>query len=307
MPNPNSPIQIKSNGPFSAKLSLNLNAYIRSFEERETAEHERIKAELLELLYGLTGALHWQEMLNKCFTETTDAEEAKQTIERSSASSAMNESFAELIKNLVDEIILRHFSNRHDPSKGDKLELILKVQLENDRVSLELFDNGPGFPATLLERLSSDQQMQNYNNYIRETESPKDTFDNTKPQLLGGEGRGLKQLIVRVLYGTNLEHTMRLPGNKIAGSSIEFSNKPEAGACISIITSSAAQAMPEYSPRERAPAAAAAPAPLPTSAQVSAASSGPRRGPRLFVIVPPTLMAANADADADDQGPQPHG
>lgn len=298
MPNTDSHIQIQNNGPLSAKLSFNLNAYIRSFEDygATSAEHQRIKASLLEELSGITGTLHWSDMLNQCFAPMTNAEETKQIIMQSSASAAMKESFVELIKNLGDEIILRHFSSAYDASQEHKLDLILNVRLENDRVTLVLFDNGPGFSATLLGHLGSEEQMQHY---IRETESPKNVTGSGMPELLGGAGRGLKQLIQRILYGTNLEQASRLPDNRVADSSIEFSNNP--GACISIMTSSAAQAMPEYIPPVQAHAAAAA-APLP----IREPGRGRRSPPSLFIPPTPPLPmrpTPSPEAAAEDSAP----
>ena len=196
-----------------------------------------IRKEYTDDITGVSGSLIWLEFLAKAMNGLDSAQQ--QSIKDAPASSFFNDSFVELVKNCMDEIILGY----HDVEQSSletAVNLVMKIQYDevNDLISIVLSDNGRGFPEDFLAKTNTSAARYTL---ITENRSPSTKLGMDVPDLFGGAGRGLTMLIAKVECHANLEKGghLKLKENyaRPNSSTIKFDNDPMGGAVISVITS----------------------------------------------------------------------
>lgn len=224
----------------SSTLEINLLAYIESYYQEDKDQYHLFRAQLIQQVTGFDATVFWPEMLEAILQDKIYSEEIAR-IKSSPASVFMEESFIELVKNGMDEIILAYQFGAIQAS----LKLTLDIDLsQKDCIKLTISDNGRGFPSSFLLKIASIADKEKYiegkgsvkNNAIY---SEDELEEESLPHLFGGAGRGLRILMARVLEGDSL-----IPGGcepkfiKPEISKLDFRNGLNGqGAIIEITTS----------------------------------------------------------------------
>ena len=188
----------KNVGEMSATMTLNLNPYIESFK-KDNAAHLTLKKELTYRLTGFNGTLLWTDMIEQATANISKAD--KEAINNSPANQFMQESFIELVKNVMDEAILGYLKENKEP----QLELRLDIGLSNNQIKLSFEDSGRGFPELFLARVNTVEQMKVYTDQIGSSKQGIDRTQGDEIALFGGAGRGLRIVMARILYGDRLK------------------------------------------------------------------------------------------------------
>jgi hypothetical protein len=229
----------------SARLTVNLNDYMSaSLNNKENSRStkqklDRIRASIVDCITGLSGACLWEDMLTCAISRLSEPDqiETKKYIDASAAGVYMRQSFIELVKNSMDQIVL---SDKQPPECVVQLDLFIEVI--EDMIRMTFSDNGGGFTAQFIEQMNDDKQRKAY---IDNAGSSKFKHD-LRAELFGGAGRGLRILCAYIDYGDKLE---RLGSRKEAYikpdiSRISFSNHRDGvgnqGATIVVETSKSA-------------------------------------------------------------------
>lgn len=231
----------------SSILSINLQAYVDSFYRNET-QYKQLQKELIQQVTGFDATSFWYDMLEMAIKDGVD-EELAAVIRESPASKFLDESFIEIVKNGMDELLL----GCSQEGKSPQLDLNLRIDLtemEHNRIGMIITDNGRGFSPSFLSKIKT---AENIKHYIDHKGSGKQTFNENPaalesddeaemgvfPALFGGAGRGLRILMARVLSGDSLVNGKREPKFiKPDLSVINLRNDAtSSGATIEIITS----------------------------------------------------------------------
>jgi hypothetical protein len=224
----------------SAKLTVDLKDYI----EASLSKSDNLKSisnSVRDCMRGLHGALLWEKMLKTAIRDLSKEDgtldKTLKAIEASAAGVYMSESFIELVKNSMDQIVL---SNR--PAGECVVELDLLIELNSDTIRMTISDNGGGFSDPFLIKMNDVNQRRIY---IDEKGSVKQPGQSLRAHLFGGAGRGLRIFCAYIDSGDMLVDHGRHKKcyAKPAISTIQFSNhtdeKGVRGATLIIETSMA--------------------------------------------------------------------
>lgn len=222
----------------SARLTVNLNDYMTA-SLNNNEKLDRIRASIVSDIMGVSGALLWADMLKNAISRLSEPDQiaTRQYIEASAAGVYMGQSFIELVKNSMDQIVL---SDKQPPKCVVQLDLFIEVS--EDMIRMTFSDNGGGFSAQFIEKMNDDAQRKIY---IDDAGSSK-FKDGPRAQLFGGAGRGLRILCSYIDYGDKLEHSGYRKAAYIKPdiSRISFSNHRDGmgnqGATIVVETSKSA-------------------------------------------------------------------
>ena len=190
------------NKGISSTLTINLDPYVDSFKTDKQA-HERYKVYFAEQLTIVQGAFLWEKMLQCAMNNAIEngrMNTNQQTIiELSPIKTFLNDSFIEVIKNLMDEAILGSYA------LGTRAQLTLTVDIDlsdSDCICLTLTDDGRGFSPSFVEKVSTPQGRSTY--IMEATPTHKEQENKAFPRLFGGSGLGLRILMAQVLLGSDL-------------------------------------------------------------------------------------------------------
>ncbi|MDF1683353.1 MAG: hypothetical protein P1U36_01725 [Legionellaceae bacterium] len=244
-------ISMESTSSGQVDITLNLSFYIEAYEkaygyQRSPGKSQadaiaKFKQQSLELsgqLTGLTGQMHWLDALRLA---TEDWEPSQQdAVAQSPAARMMDNSFIEIIKNSMDEVISMHYDST--PRKPPIIQLTLKIDNTSysNQISIQITDSGRGFPDSFLDKINTPSRRATYVNASRGSNK---TTHHDRPPLFGGQGRGLRILIADE-NGDALERSGQRVHRFIKPeiSSVEFINALDAfghcrGARITVTTS----------------------------------------------------------------------
>ena len=232
-------IEKGDNNTLSAKMIIDLTDYIN---ECSITAKERplpklpIRTYFEDALTGLDGDLWWLDMLDTALCSITNPEirnSLKAKIELSAAGIYVEQSFVEIIKNAIDQIILSK-----TPPENCIVELDFLLEIKEgpeETVSMTFSDNGGGFSKDFLKKMDDkDKRL----NYIKTKSDSLKSETKARAKLFGGRGIGLRVICAFVDHGIAFESsgkmTPRYRNDEL--SSIKFSNHAT-GAKIEITTS----------------------------------------------------------------------
>ncbi|MDF1758717.1 MAG: hypothetical protein P1U74_10550 [Legionellaceae bacterium] len=226
-------------------------------------KYEQIKQELIKETFEDTYS-YWPDLVDEVMDleqfnsideedlldEELEAIEAVREFKKTASYTYMEDSFIEIIKNSMDQIIIHTLQSGLDSNRAN---LELTVDLEEDPESKEIIvtctDNAGGFDEEFLTKnLSSFESKEAYVNRCHKTKL-SDNIDGSSsgtktseemPTLFGGQNRGLRLLIALVDNGDVLEpNGKRIPTYApLESSKVQFENNPQNdGAVVRIITS----------------------------------------------------------------------
>ncbi len=196
-----------------------------------------IKKEYIEDIEGVSGTLLWFDFLAEAINSLDSAHQ--QLIQSAPATLLIKDSFVELVKNCMDEIILG-YCDLAKSSLETTVNLVMKIECDevNDLISIVFADNGRGFPEDFLAKTKTSAARYTH---ITENRTPSSKLGMDVPDLFGGSGRGLAMLIANVECHADLGKGgyLKFKENyaKPNASTIEFDNDPRGGAVVSVITS----------------------------------------------------------------------
>ena len=170
------------------------------------------------------------------------------SIKGSTASEALEDSYVEILKNAVDEVIAKHFGSASIIKPEDTLKAILVVSIDDktnpENVVVSCVDNGRGFTDTFLHRVDTLENRIRYTHRASSEKIPAVKSPSDIPLYTGGQGQGLRMLIRKIEEGTYVEDarsraTMyyKAPVSEIKLSNILDSSGKVAGAVITVTTS----------------------------------------------------------------------
>jgi hypothetical protein len=239
-------IRMEVNSSGRVNINLDLNHYINTYEKAYGAhvpvgpaqataitEFKELLLEMYQHLDGVQGGTYW---INALSLATQHLEKAEQdAIKASPASKMMDNSFIEIIKNSMDQVISMHYDShqRQEPTIQLSLDINVDQTFHPTLISIRMTDSGHGFPEEFLDKVSTKKSRDTYVNTSRGSHKEQ---DDDRPPLFGGQGRGLRILIadedgdVLERSGTRI-HRFTKP----EVSSVKFANAQ--GAQITVTTS----------------------------------------------------------------------
>jgi hypothetical protein len=228
----------------SSTLIINPTLYIECFKQAQNKSYdskEYLKYKLIaETLFNHTaefgGALLWGDLLSKALEGSELNENQLHLIEHAPATTFIENSFGELLKNLIDESILGYYE------EGLSCELRLQLSFalsEDHHVTFILQDTGRGFPAALLDELSTRERQLGYLTQRHTSVKKMEQIHLNTPPLFGGRGLGLRTLIAKILLHSELGEMSKLEQiyEQSEISEIEFRRGKTTGSIIQIRTS----------------------------------------------------------------------
>jgi hypothetical protein len=120
---------------------------------------------------------------------------SEKEIAASAAGVYMSQSFIELVKNSMDQIVL---SAKEPPDCVVQLDVLIEFVEENIRMTFS--DNGGGFSEEFMRKINDEGERKSY---IDENGSTK-LKKTTRAELFGGAGKGLRILCSYIEYGDKL-------------------------------------------------------------------------------------------------------
>lgn len=229
-------LDISSEEKNSAIIAVDLNEYIRAFNDK-SKNYNELHAHFRHVTSTFTGEYLFSLVMETIAQHFTD--DALCGICKTPAYDYVSEYFVEILKNTIDETIIR-FCTRHDVTGSAIAILTLQIEYSpyEDRIKFLFKDKGAGFSDGFLELTNSISAK---NNYFKSKGSVKPSLQEsgTLPKLFGGFGRGLRCIMARVLTGCDLSPRGRLTPcfSRPKCSTINFSNAAEGGAVIEIESS----------------------------------------------------------------------
>ena len=185
------------------RITIDFRPYIENYSRAclgsAVAKKEFIcvQDELNELTRGVRGTILWDDLLRLLIDEEKMGEDALTEIQESAMQTIMKESFVEILKNAMDAVLLNACAKGGSPILYFHVALDLSNPLQ---VKLRFTDNGPGFTNEFLETMNTRIGQETF---VVGRGSMKET-DSKRPPLFGGNGRGLRCLLARLLYGDDL-------------------------------------------------------------------------------------------------------
>jgi hypothetical protein len=180
--------------------------------------------------------------------EDYDLMDEAAAIESSAASEYMQDFYIEILKNAMDEAVLKTI-RLNQPTNQAVLRLRVDIDDKSkpSEVSIRCTDNGRGFPPEFREtNLANREKRRNYvdnrdkskfSGNISGSQSGSKRQEDM-PSLFGGQNRGLRMAIATIDDGDVLETNKRVKRYApLEMSEINFTNQPGAGACITVTTS----------------------------------------------------------------------
>ena len=185
------------------RITIDFGPYIENYSRAclgsVVAQKEFIcvQDELDELTRGVRGTILWDELLRLLIEKEKMGEDAQTEIQESAMQTIMKESFVEILKNAMDAVLL----NACAKDGSSILYFDIALDLSNPlQIKLRFTDNGPGFTDEFLETINTRLGQETF---VVGRGSKKET-DRKRPPLFGGNGRGLRCLLARLLYGDDL-------------------------------------------------------------------------------------------------------
>ena len=224
------------------------------------ATYEDVRLKLMDSLSALTGG-----SLEDVFDLAMDTDRLKQirtvassannrinfneSMKKSAAYEALDDSFVEILSNAVDETIAKHLASSKAMKPISSLKATLLVTIDDhsnpDNLTIScLHKKGRGFKKDFLQQVSTIEERKAYISKVSSNKLSEAKLLADIPLFIGGRGQGLRMLMRKLDEGTYSEsdrkHATKL--NKAPVSSIEFSNKMDMlgkkeGALITITTS----------------------------------------------------------------------
>ena len=247
MPNTLKESLITMNSPQinSVKVTIDMRPYIVAYQEyklkqylgnskrNEKEVYFNLKDKLRNRLTGLSGDLLWEQVLELATDGLSSTE--IEIIRSSPASSFMDNSFVEIIKNAMDEAILGYYQSLHNPRI--ELHINLDVQTDPHNISITIDDTGRGFSRKFLGNVATPDKRHHYVEQTNRTS--RDAHPTDIPELFGGANRGLR-ILMAACEGDELEKAGVRNSKYVKPeiSDIVFRNKTDgSGAIIKITTS----------------------------------------------------------------------
>ncbi len=230
-------LDISSEEKNSVIITVDLNEYIRAFNDK-SKNYDELHAHFRHVTSTFTGEYLFSLVMETIAQHFTD--DALCGICKTPAYDYVSEYFIEILKNTIDEIIIRSCTMPEVTGSAVAiLTLHIEYSPEKDRVKFLFKDNGSGFSDGFLERTNSVSAK---NDYFKSKGSVKQSLQESyaMPKLFGGFGRGLRCIMARVLTGCDLSPRGRLTPcfAQPKCSTINFSNAAEGGGAVIEIESS---------------------------------------------------------------------
>ncbi len=213
------PLFLRSNGhgrPLNSKEQETFNNKLLDFNEH----------------FAGVGAEDLMEDIKELLLQKYSAEE-KVALQASPAFNLIYDAYTEIFKNAIDVFLEQHME---DPSNAStKVALNINVEKFYDQVNITFSDSGPGFPKPILDKLNTEKSQLEYSEEHQGSQKRAAKCQG----MMGGGGRGLRNIVALVLSGEPLH-----PGKKVRRAShfeseIHFTNGNNPycpGACIDIAT-----------------------------------------------------------------------
>ncbi len=194
-------VNIESNGEGNVDLTIDLGLYIQTHENREVDPYtyRRVRNELELTVSRSSVDEHWKRILNFCTDGLPD--EQVSAINQSPAVEILEEHFAEILMNSIDETLQAHHADNSHPTVME-LTVILDNLVNPNLVSIYIIDNGRGYPPDFLNQVQSTPKKRE--DYILNSQRTKDlkkvdahigTKSYTGPTLIGGHGLGMRYFL----------------------------------------------------------------------------------------------------------------
>ncbi|MBP6917846.1 MAG: hypothetical protein KBB94_02900 [Legionellaceae bacterium] len=212
-------------------LFLRKNGRGRPLDDREQADFSNTLYEFNDHFAGV-GAEDLMESIKALLLQKY-SEEEQVALLASPAFNLIYDAYTEIFKNAIDVFLMQHME---DPSnRSTKVALNINVEKFYDQVNITFSDSGPGFPEPILDKLNTEENQLEYSEEHQGSQKRADKYEG----MMGGSGRGLRNIIALVLSGEPLH-----PGQKVRRAShfeseIRFTNGDNQylpGACIDITT-----------------------------------------------------------------------
>jgi hypothetical protein len=213
-------------------LFLRANGQGKPLNDNEEALFNEKFAQFSEYFAGL-GASDTIEDIKDAFLARYTPEE-QSIIQNSPAFNFMSNCFIEVFKNTIDSFLQHYLNNPTDPNT--KISLNINLIARDPVIGLSFSDSGPGFPPDILNLKDEKKQL----DYIEARGKSKKRSGPVKyVGLMGGAGRGLRDILCPVITGELLEPGIKPQRPEGYESKIRFSNDTNSyfhGASIEIIT-----------------------------------------------------------------------
>ena len=191
----------KNDQPNSAALKINLARYIEAFYNRHTEplEYKWAHRELSDEMSGHNGALLWSDLLDQSIEDRLPAERSR--IKSAAIVALMMNHFVEIVKNAMDAVIEACINDPKHPCDV-RLDLTVDDRIP-DMITLQVVDNGGGFPTDFLSSIATrdDRARSHYVDMI----GSRKYGAKQNPSLLGGSGKGVRELIANIDHGCVIE------------------------------------------------------------------------------------------------------
>lgn len=186
----------KANKSKDIQISLNLAPYIDAFANRKSdpSTYLELKRELREIVSRPSANGYWDRILSE-YTNNFETEKVKE-IENSPAVEILSEHFAEILMNSIDETLQAYHADNHNSTV---MEMTIKFDSKPNMISINIIDNGRGYPPEFLKKVQTSEER---NNYILSQQGSTDLKKHDAhlrdkkpydgPDLVGGRGLGMR-------------------------------------------------------------------------------------------------------------------
>ncbi len=141
----------------------------------------------------------------------------------------IGDAYTEIFKNAIDIVLEQHIKKLSNPATKVKVNIHMEKFL--DRVTITFSDSGPGFTQSIRDKLNTEANQLKYSEQHQGSQKNAAKYKG----MMGGRGRGLRNIIALVLSGEPLHPGKNVQRAKHFNSEIHFTNANNPycpGACI---------------------------------------------------------------------------